>query len=94
MFHDKTHKHAFTELFYFFGTNPMDMNEFDAEVEFSLGEEREKYVIKEPTIVAIPPGLYHCPLNFAKINKPIYCVEAFLTSKYEGTNLEDAKTQG
>jgi uncharacterized RmlC-like cupin family protein len=87
MFHNVTHKHKFTELFYFFGANPLDMNEFDAEVEFSFGEEREKHIIKEPTILAIPPGLYHCPLNFKKINKPIYCVEAFLTSKYEGTNL-------
>ena len=91
MFHEPTHKHKFTELFYFFGTNPMDMNEFDAEVEFSFGEEREKHIITEPTILAIPPGLYHCPLNFAKIGKPIYCLEAFLTSNYEGTNLEEKK---
>ncbi len=93
MFHEITHKHAFTEYFYFFGSNPMNMNEFEAEVEFSFGEEREKHVITEPTILAIPPGLYHCPLNFVKINKPIYCLEAFLTSKYEGTNLEDTKSK-
>ena len=94
MFHDKVHKHKFTELFYFFGSNPLDMNEFDAELEFSFGEEREKHIITEPSIIAIPPGLYHCPLNFARINKPIYCLEAFLTSNYEGTNLEETKTPG
>jgi uncharacterized RmlC-like cupin family protein len=92
MFHEITHKHTFSEFFYFFGSNPLDMNEFEAEVEFSFGEEREKHVIKEPTILAIPPGLYHTPLNFAKIGKPIYCVEAFLTSEYAGINLEVAKT--
>jgi uncharacterized RmlC-like cupin family protein len=70
----------------------MDMNEFEAEVEFSFGEEREKHIIKEPTILAIPPGLYHCPLNFTRINTPIYCLEALLTSNYAGTNLEAAKT--
>ncbi len=91
MFHDVTHKHEFTEFFYFFGSNPMDMKEFDAEVELSFGEEREKHVITGPTIVAIPPGVYHCPLNFKKINKPIYCLEAFLTSSYSGTNLDDRK---
>jgi hypothetical protein len=91
MFHDVTHKHTFTEFFFFLGTNPMDMKEFDAEVELSFGEEREKHLITSPTIVAIPPGVYHCPLNFKKINKPIYCLEAFLTSTYSGTNLDEAK---
>jgi hypothetical protein len=92
MFHDRVHKHEFTEFFYFFGSNPMDMNEFDAEVEFSFGEEREKHTITGPAILAIPPGLYHCPLNFLRITKPIYCLEAFLTSKYQGTNLDEVKT--
>ncbi len=87
MFHEPTHKHNFTEFFFFFGSNPMDMTEFDAEVEYTFGAEREKHVITGPTVVTIPPDVYHCPLNFAKIRKPIYCLEAFLTSKYEGTDL-------
>jgi uncharacterized RmlC-like cupin family protein len=91
MFHEPVHKHTFTEYFYFFGSNPLNMNEFEAEVEFSFGEEREKHVITGPTILSIPPGVYHCPLNFAKIDKPIYCLEAFLTSNYAGTNLEEVK---
>jgi hypothetical protein len=88
MFHEPTHKHNFTEFFFFFGSNPMDMKEFDAEVEFSFGPEREKHVITGPTVVVIPPGVYHCPLNYAKVGKPFYCLEAFLTSKYSGTDLE------
>lgn len=87
MFHDTTHKHNFTEFFIFFGSNPMDMNEFDAEVEFSFGEEREKHIITSPSIITVPPGVYHCPLNYAKIDKPFYCLEAFLTSGYTSTNL-------
>ena len=88
MFHEPTHKHNFTEFFFFFGSNPMDMNEFDAEVEFSFGKEREKHVITGPAIVTIPPGVYHCPLNYARVGKPFYCLEAFMTSKYSGTDLE------
>jgi len=87
VFHETTHKHPFTEFFIFFGSNPMDMNEFDADVEFTFGPEREKLVISRPTVVTIPPGVYHCPLNYARVGKPIYCVEAFLTSKYVGTDL-------
>ena len=33
MFHEPTHKHIFTEYFYFFGSNPMDMQQFDADVD-------------------------------------------------------------
>jgi hypothetical protein len=88
MFHEPTHKHRFTEFFFFFGSNPDDMNEFEAEVEFYLGEEREKHVITEPTIVVMPPGIYHCPLNYAKVDKPFYCLEAFMTPEYSGTNLK------
>jgi uncharacterized RmlC-like cupin family protein len=87
MFHEPTHKHMFTEYFFFFGSNPMDMNEFDADVEFTFGAEREKHVISSPTIVTIPPGVYHCPLNYARVGKPFYCLEAFLTSKYDGIDL-------
>jgi hypothetical protein len=64
----------------------MDMNDFDAEVEFSLGAEREKHVINSPIIVTTAPGVYHCPLNYARIGKPIICLEVFMTSKYTSTN--------
>ena len=87
MFHEPTHKHHFTEFFFFFGSNPMDLNEFDADVEFSFGPERERHVITSPTIVTVPPGVYHCPLNYARVGKPFYCLEAFLTSEYSGTDL-------
>ena len=87
LFHEPIHKHMFTEFFFFFGSNPMDMNEFDADVEFTFGAEREKHVMSSPTVVTVPADVYHCPHNFARIGKPIYCLEAFLTPKYEGTNL-------
>jgi len=84
MFHEPTHKHMFSEFFVFFGSNPLDMQEFNAEAVFSFGAEHEKHSISSPTIVVAPPGTYHCPLNYARVDKPFYCVEAFLTSKYSG----------
>ena len=65
MFHEPLHKHLFTEYFYFFGSNPFDMDEFDASVEYTFGPEREKHIITSPTIVTAAPGVYHCPLNYA-----------------------------
>ncbi len=88
MFHEPTHKHQFTEFFVFMGSNPLNMNEFDADIEFTFGPEKEKHVISSPTIVTIPPGVYHCPLNYVRVGKPFYCLEVFLTPTYSGTNLE------
>ena len=46
MFHEPTHKHLFTEFFFFFGSNPMDMNEFDADVEYTfVGDHEETYFL-------------------------------------------------
>lgn len=93
MFHEPTHKHLFTEYFFFWGSNPDDMKEFDAEVEFTFGPEHEKHVIKKPTIVVAAPGVYHCPLNYAKVNKPFYCMELFMTSAYSGVNPGEDKME-
>jgi len=77
----------FTEYFFFFGSNPMDMKEFDAEVGFTFGAEKEKHVIKSPTAVIVPPGVYHCPLKYVNVGKPFYCLEVSMTSKYTSTEL-------
>jgi hypothetical protein len=65
----------------------MNMKEFDAEVEFYFGAEKEKFTITGPTIVVVPPGVFHFPLNFKEIKKPIYFLEVSLTSRYRATNL-------
>ena len=78
-----THKHDFHQLLCFMGGNPLDMRDFGAEVELSLGEEGEKHIINTTTIVNIPAGLPHCPLNFKRIDKPIVFLEIMLAGKYE-----------
>ena len=65
------HVHKYDDYLFFFGANTSDWNDFDAEWELYMGEEGEKYVIKEPTIVYIPAGLVHCPLSLVKANKPV-----------------------
>jgi hypothetical protein len=67
-----THVHDCDEYLFFLGTNFADMNNFDAKVWLYMGEEGEKYIIKSPTIVYIPAKLVHCPLNFVKVNKPVF----------------------
>jgi hypothetical protein len=82
---DKPHTHTFNELWFFLGSDPSNLKDFDAEAEVYLGKEGEKYVIKEATAIEIPSGLVHCPLIFTKVNKPVIFMNLTLTSKYAQT---------
>ncbi|MBN2083575.1 MAG: hypothetical protein JW748_00010 [Anaerolineales bacterium] len=79
---DWPHKHDFVEIIACLGTNPMDCREFDAEIEWCLGEEREPHLIRVPTVVSMVKGLYHGPIEIKKINKPFIFLEVMLTSGY------------
>ena len=66
----------------------MNMQEFGAEVEVYMGPEKEKHVINTSTIVVIPPGTYHCPIEISKVDKPVYLIESYITSKYTQSELQ------
>jgi len=80
------HLHKFPIVMSFIGANPKDINDFDAEIEFYLGG--EKQVITTTAIVSVPPGLAHCPLIFKRVGKPIVFLEVMLTDKYERTEVK------
>ena len=75
------HVHDFPHVLCFFGSNPLDLYDFDAEIEFYMGG--EKQIIDAPSIITVPAGLTHCPLIFKRIGKPVMWVEVFLTSHYD-----------
>ncbi len=77
----KPHVHDFSHVMCFFGSNPFDKYDFDADIEFFM--EGEKQVITKPSIVSVPAGLIHCPLIFKRIGKPVTWVEIMLTSHYD-----------
>jgi hypothetical protein len=85
--HKNPHTHKFHELLCFIGSNPLDINDFGAEVHMCLGEEQEKHVITSPTVVSIPPGLAHCPLTVVKCDKPIVFLEISLTDKFDSSEM-------
>jgi hypothetical protein len=65
------HSHDYDQLLCFIGGNPQNIFDFGAEVEITLGEEGEKHLISSTSIVYVPRGMMHCPLNFAKVEKPV-----------------------
>lgn len=54
---------------------------FDAEIDIWLGEDNEHmemFTVTEPVIIRIPPKLYHCPINFKRIGKPVLFMAIYL----------------
>ena len=79
------HKHEFAQYLHFFSENPNDARDFDAEIEFTVGdsaENGEKRIITKPTAVYVAAGLFHGPLVFKVINKPVLFIDVAVTGKY------------
>jgi hypothetical protein len=76
------HKHDHDQFLLFMGGNPLDVNDFGAEVEITLGDEEEKHTINAPTLVHIPKGLLHGPLEYKKVDRPIEFLDIFLAPAY------------
>jgi hypothetical protein len=79
---DSPHTHDFDEFLIFLGPDPAEPKNFGAEIEISLGPERETHIINSNTVVCIPEGLVHCPLKFNKIDKPVVFAVACLAPEY------------
>jgi hypothetical protein len=66
------HTHRADEYLVFLGHDTADFfSSFDAHIELFLGTEMEKHSITKPTIVYIPSGFSHCPLEFKVVNEPV-----------------------
>jgi hypothetical protein len=79
----QAHQHEFTQVLCFASANPKDPDDFDAEIEITLGEEGEKHIINTPSVVFVEARLHHGPLNFKTINKPVLFVDIALTGDYK-----------
>lgn len=75
----KPHKHNFAEVLCFFGTNPDDITDLDADIELWIND--EKHLIHKSTMVYLPAGTMHCPLAFPRIGKPIIHFTCFPEGK-------------
>ena len=78
------HVHEFPQFLIFLGERE-NMFEIDADIEFNLsldGKKLEKHIIKKATAVYIPPGLWHGPLIYHKVNKPFMFIDLYFSEKY------------
>ena len=69
------HSHNFDKFMCFLSNDPTGSFDFGAEIELTMGKEAERHIIDASTIICIPKGTVHGPLNFKKITKPILFCE-------------------
>lgn len=83
------HYHDFDQFLFFTGGDGQNLPDLGGEVELTLstdGKNKKMFTITRSTCVYVPAGMYHCPLNFKKINdpgKPIIFSNLYFTSNYE-----------
>lgn len=68
------HHHDVDEYLVFLGGTFPNLFDFDADIEFTMGKvgvDAEVLHINTPTIIRVPAGVDHCPLQFKRVDKPI-----------------------
>ena len=89
-FLDKTpHIHQHDEYLSFVGASFHNVYDFDATISLTIGREEDgdaqTFLIERPTIVRIPAGVWHCPLNFVRVDKPVFFQPVLLQGMFGGT---------
>jgi hypothetical protein len=82
------HAHNFDQYLIFIGGDPTNLMDLGGEVELTLsldGKKLEKHVITQTTTVFVPKGLYHCPLNFKRVDKPFLFINLYFANDYART---------
>jgi hypothetical protein len=76
------HRH-FDEWIIFLGGNPLNVEDFDAEIEMFWGREHEKQVIDSTCVAHVPPGHVHMGQEHRRIGKPyLECITVAGTGNY------------
>jgi hypothetical protein len=74
---EPTHSHEMDMWIINLGGNPLDVEEFDAEIEMFWGEEGQKLVLDSASVAHIPAGLLHRSMFFSPVNKPFVQIHTY-----------------
>lgn len=91
------HVHDWDEFLMFIGGDANDLLNLGGEVEFSIGRDQdhlEKFVFTTPTVIHLVGGLWHCPLNFKRVDnpdKPVLFTNLMFTTDYTVTRASEVK---
>lgn len=88
---EKAHWHDFVEVLVFIGCNQEDPHDLGGEVSIWLDEKKE--VLTRSCIVFVPQGTKHCPIQFNRIERPIFFMTMAPVKKYQRTDEGDKATE-
>ncbi len=82
----ESHHHDTDEYLFFLGAELPDLvGSFDGEIEYFMGPEYERHIIKEATVLMIPAGLEHNPCDIRRLTKPMMFSALQLAPFFNGT---------
>jgi uncharacterized RmlC-like cupin family protein len=90
---DAPEVHEYNQAVIFMGSDPMNIGELGAHVEFCIGPEREKHMITTSSAVFIPKGLAHMPATAVKMDRPFIVMTLSQTSAPQATPAPPAEKQ-
>jgi len=85
----KAHTHDYDEVIAFFGGDLDNPHDLYGEVEFWI--ENEKYILDRSTLIFIPGGLKHCPVQVLRADKPIFHFTVVMGGKYIPRPVDELK---
>ena len=80
------HRHDFPQYLMFSSCDADDLVDLGGVIEITLSEDgktMEKHTITKATTIYVPAGLYHNPLVFKEVTKPILMMDLYFSQKYE-----------
>lgn len=76
------------------GGNPLDVEEFDAEITMWWGDEAERLVMDCTSVAHVPPGLLHRGLFFDPVSKPYVHIHAYTAPTHGKAVIVDEHVKG
>ena len=81
----QSHHHNVDEYLIFLGTEFPDLiGSFDGEIEIFLGKEYERHMITKATVLYIPRGFEHNPMEIRRLGKPMMLSVLLLSPIFNG----------
>ena len=80
--YEPPHSHDHDMFAFMLGSDPLNVSEFDAELDMWLGEEGEKHTVDSIALVHHPKGLVHRHVDFQIVNKPFMEIHVFISPEY------------
>lgn len=74
------HVHDYDEILFFMGSDENDPEALHGEIDVYI--DGEPYTVKETSLVYIPAGVKHCPLDYKRVDKPHTFISLSLAARY------------